>query len=123
MTAAVRAVAVTKTYGRGVGAVRALDAVSAEIAAGRFTAVVGPSGSGKSTLLHCLAGLDSVDSGSVYLGDTDLTTLAERELTRLRRDRIGFVFQSFNLLPTLTAGENLLLPLRIAGHAPDRLPA
>jgi putative ABC transport system ATP-binding protein len=121
MTVAVRAVAVTKIYGRGVSAVRALDAVSVDIAAGEFTAVVGPSGSGKSTLLHCLAGLDSVDTGTVHLGETDLTILAERELTQLRRDRIGFVFQSFSLLPTLTAGENLLLPLRIAGHAPDQL--
>jgi putative ABC transport system ATP-binding protein len=81
---------------------------------------MGPSGSGKSTLLHCLAGLETVDSGTVYLGETDLCALSERELTRLRRNRVGFVFQSFNLLPALSAGENLLLPLRIAGRHPDR---
>jgi len=120
LSAAARAVAVSKSYGRGAAAVRALDDVSVAFAAGRFTAIVGPSGSGKSTLLHCLAGLDSVDSGSVYLGETDLTALPERELTRVRRDRIGFVFQSFNLLPTLTAGENVVLPVRIAGRTPDR---
>jgi putative ABC transport system ATP-binding protein len=117
---ATRAVEVTKTYGRGAAAVRALDGVSVAFAAGRFAAVVGASGSGKSTLLHCLAGLDTVDSGSVFLGDTDLSGLSDVELTRLRRDRIGFVFQSFNLLPTLTAGENVVLPLRIAGRRPDR---
>jgi len=116
----VRAVAVAKTYGRGGVAVRALDGVSVALAAGRFSAIVGPSGSGKSTLLHCLAGLDCVDAGAVYLGDTELTALSERALTALRRDRIGFVFQSHNLLPTLTAGENVLLPLRIAGRRPDR---
>ncbi len=117
---AVRAVAVTKTYGRGAAAVRALDGVSVEFAAGRFTAVVGPSGSGKSTLLHVLAGLDTVDTGAVFVGGTELTALRERELTRLRRDRMGFIFQSFNLLPTLTAAENMVLPLRIAGRVPDR---
>jgi putative ABC transport system ATP-binding protein len=94
--------------------------VTVAFPAGRFTAVLGPSGSGKSTLLHCLAGLDTLSSGAVYLGDIGLHSLSERELTRLRRDRIGFVFQSFNLLPVLTAGENLLLPLRLAGRAPDR---
>jgi putative ABC transport system ATP-binding protein len=118
--AAVRGVQVTKTYGRGGAAVRALDGVTVELPAGRLTAVVGASGSGKSTLLHCLAGLDTVDSGSVFLAGTELTALPERALTRLRRDRIGFVFQAYNLLPTLTAGENLLLPLRIAGRDPDR---
>jgi putative ABC transport system ATP-binding protein len=98
----------------------ALDNVTAALPAGRFTAVMGPSGSGKSTLLHCLAGLETVDSGTVYLGETDLSALSERELTKLRRNRVGFVFQSFNLLPALSAGENLLLPLRIAGRRPDR---
>jgi putative ABC transport system ATP-binding protein len=117
---AVRAVAVSKMYGRGAAAVRAIDGVSVEFAAGQFTAVVGPSGSGKSTLLHVLAGLDTVDSGSLYVGGTELTALLERELTRLCRDRMGFVFQPFNLLPTLTAAENVVLPLRIAGRVPDR---
>jgi putative ABC transport system ATP-binding protein len=114
------AVAVTKTYGRGPAAVTALDQVSVSFAAGRFTAVMGPSGSGKSTLLHCLAGLDSVDAGTVWLGGTDLSGLDERQLTRLRRDRVGFIFQSFNLLPTLTAAENITLPQTIARRTPDR---
>jgi putative ABC transport system ATP-binding protein len=118
--AAVRAVEVTKRYGVGAAAVIALDNVTAALPAGRFTAVMGPSGSGKSTLLHCLAGLETVDRGRVYLGDTELSALSERALTRLRRDRVGFVFQSFNLMPTLTAAENVLLPLRIAGRRPDR---
>jgi putative ABC transport system ATP-binding protein len=117
---AARAVDVTKTYGSGPSAVTALDRVSVTFARGRFTAVMGPSGSGKSTLLHCLAGLDGVDEGTVHLGDTDLTRLGDRQLTRLRRERIGFVFQSFNLLPTLTAAENIALPLRLAGHRPDQ---
>jgi putative ABC transport system ATP-binding protein len=118
--AAVRALSATKRYGTGTATVTALDNVTVAIPAGRFTAVLGPSGSGKSTLLHCLAGLATLDSGEVQLGELVLSSLSERELTRLRRDRIGFVFQSFNLLPALTAGENLLLPLRIAGRAPDR---
>jgi putative ABC transport system ATP-binding protein len=117
--AAVRAVEVTKRYGAGSATVVALDDVTTALPAGRFTAVMGPSGSGKSTLLHCLAGLERVDSGTVYLGETDLSVLSARELTRLRR-RVGFVFQSFNLLPALSAAENLLLPLRIAGRRPDR---
>jgi putative ABC transport system ATP-binding protein len=117
---AVRAVSITKTYGSGPSAVTALDQVSAAFGRGRFTAVLGPSGSGKSTLLHCLAGLDGVDTGTVHLGDIDLTRLDERRLTRLRRDRIGFVFQSFNLLPTLTAAENIALPARLAGRTIDR---
>jgi putative ABC transport system ATP-binding protein len=100
--------------------VRALDDVSVDFPTGRFTAIMGPSGSGKSTLMHCLAGLDSVTAGSVWIGDVNLTGLGERQLTHLRRDRIGFVFQSFNLLPTLTASENIELPLSIAGRKPDR---
>ena len=116
---AARAVAVVKTYGTGESAVRALDAACVEIARGEFTAVMGPSGSGKSTLVHALAGLDHVDSGQVLLGDTDLTTLSERERTLLRRERLGFVFQSFNLVPALTAWENIALPLTLAGKRPD----
>ncbi|MFI0464384.1 ABC transporter ATP-binding protein [Saccharopolyspora sp. 5N102] len=109
-----------KVYGRGDTAVRALDRVSLDFPAHRFTAIMGPSGSGKSTLMHCLAGLDTVDSGRVRIGETELTGLSDASLTRLRRDRIGFVFQSFNLLPTMTAEENILLGLRLAGRAPDR---
>jgi putative ABC transport system ATP-binding protein len=114
------AIGITKAYGSGVAAVTALDDVSVGFGRGQFTAVMGPSGSGKSTLLHCLAGLDTVDSGTVRIGDVDLTTLDERRLTRLRRDHVGFVFQSYNLLPTLTAQENIELPLAIAGRTPDR---
>jgi putative ABC transport system ATP-binding protein len=110
---------VTKTYGSGDTAVRALDAASLEIATGQFTAVMGPSGSGKSTLMHVLAGLDDVDSGQVQLGDTDVTSLSERDRTLLRRTRIGFVFQSFNLIPALDAAENIALPLTLAGRKPD----
>ncbi|MET7765165.1 ABC transporter ATP-binding protein [Streptomyces sp. NPDC005355] len=117
--AAARAVALTKAYGSGETAVLALDAVDVEIERGRFTAVMGPSGSGKSTLMHCLAGLDTVSAGQVWLGDTEITGLGDKELTRLRRDRIGFMFQSFNLLPTLNAAENITLPMDIAGHEPD----
>jgi putative ABC transport system ATP-binding protein len=116
---AARAVEIVKRYGGGPNAVTALDRVSVAFGRGRFTAVMGPSGSGKSTLLHCLAGLDGVDAGSVHLGDIELTRLGERQLTRLRRERIGFVFQSFNLLPTLTAAENIALPSRLAGRAID----
>jgi putative ABC transport system ATP-binding protein len=116
---AVHAVEVTKTYGDGPTAVTALDRVSTAFGRRRFTAVMGPSGSGKSTLLHCLAGLDTVDAGEIRLGDVDLTRLDERALTRLRRERVGFVFQAFNLLPTLTAAENLTLPLAIAGRRAD----
>ncbi|MEU2612202.1 ABC transporter ATP-binding protein [Micromonospora sp. NPDC007271] len=116
---AVRARDVVRTYGRGDAAVRALDGATVSIPAGRFTAIMGPSGSGKSTLMHALAGLDTVDAGQILLGDTDLTGLDERARTLLRRDRIGFVFQSFNLVPTLTARENIVLPLTLAGRRPD----
>jgi len=109
----------TKTYGDGLARVVALDDVSVDLEAGCFTAVMGPSGSGKSTLMHCCAGLDTADSGSVLIGDSDLTRLKDKALTELRRDQIGFVFQSFNLVPTLTAEENILLPLAIAGRKPD----
>ena len=109
-----------KVYGRGETTVRALDSISAEFAAGRFTAIMGPSGCGKSTLLHCLAGLDTLTSGKVLLGGTDLGSLDDKALTLLRRDRVGFVFQAFNLVPTLTAEENVLLPLALGGRSPDR---
>lgn len=114
-----RAVEAVKVHGAGETAVTALDHVTVSFAAGGFTAIMGPSGSGKSTLLHCLAGLDRLDEGSVWIGDRDLTVLSDAELTRLRRDRIGFVFQSFNLVPTLTAAENITLPADIAGRAVD----
>ncbi|MGW5097545.1 ABC transporter ATP-binding protein [Streptomyces nodosus] len=116
---AARARSLTKAYGSGETRVLALDAVDVDIARVRFTAVMGPSGSGKSTLMHCLAGLDTVSAGQVWLGDTEITGLKDRELTRLRRDRVGFMFQSFNLIPTLTALENITLPLDIAGRRPD----
>ncbi len=109
----------TKTYGSGPAMVVALDDVSLDLANGEFTAVMGPSGSGKSTLMHCCAALDTADSGSVFIGDQDLTRLKDKALTRLRRDQIGFVFQSYNLVPTLTAEENILLPLAIAGRKPE----
>ena len=118
--AAARVVDAVKTYGSGPTAVRALDCVSLDVPAGRFLAVMGPSGSGKSTLMHCLAGLDTLSSGQVLIGDTDLGTLKDKQLTRLRRDRVGFVFQAFNLIPTLTARENIELPSRLAGRTPDR---
>jgi putative ABC transport system ATP-binding protein len=118
--AAAAAINVVKIYGGGDTAVRALDGANLTIDRGRFTAVMGPSGSGKSTLMHVLAGLDGIDGGQVRLGDTDLSTLTERERTLLRRDRIGFVFQSFNLVPALTAGENITLPLDLAGKRPDQ---
>lgn len=116
---AARAVDVVKTYGHGEAAVHALDGACVTIPRGQFTAVMGPSGSGKSTLVHALAGLDRVDSGQVLLGDLDLTTLSERERTLLRRERLGFVFQAFNLVPALTAQENIALPLTLAGKRPD----
>jgi putative ABC transport system ATP-binding protein len=110
---------VVKIYGKGDTAVRALDGANLTIPAGQFTAIMGPSGSGKSTLMHALAGLDSIDSGQVFLGGTDLAPLSERTRTLLRRDRIGFVFQSFNLIPSLNAEENIALPLTLAGRKPD----
>ena len=116
---AVRAVDATKVYGSGETAVRALDGVSATFQRGEYTAIMGPSGSGKSTLLHCLAGLDTLTEGHVYLGDVDLSTLSDKELTLVRRDRIGFVFQAFNLIPTLNAFENITLPLSLGGRDAD----
>ena len=116
---AARAANVSKSYGDGDAAVHALDDVSVGLAAGEFTAIMGPSGSGKSTLLHVLAGLDRPTSGEIYVGDTEITKLKDKALTLLRRDQIGFIFQSFNLLPTLTAAENIVLPIRIAGRKPD----
>ena len=116
---AARAVTVSKVYGHGEAEVRALDAVSVEFDAGRFTAIMGPSGSGKSTLMHCLAGLDTLSSGSVFVGDVDVSGLNDRQLTLLRRDRIGFIFQAFNLIPTLSALENITLPMALAGRSPD----
>jgi len=117
---AARAEDAVKVYGHGDAAVRALDGVTVEFPAGHFTAIMGPSGSGKSTLLHCLAGLDSLTSGKVFIGGTDLTSLDEKRLTLLRREKVGFVFQTFNLVPTLNAEENITLPLDIAGRKPDR---
>lgn len=111
--------ALRKVYGKGEASVAALDGIDLDIGASQFTAIMGPSGSGKSTLMHCLAGLDEVTDGRVAIGGTDLTRLKEKALTRLRRDRVGFVFQAFNLIPTLTAKENILLPLAIAGRRPD----
>ncbi|HJR38995.1 MAG TPA: ABC transporter ATP-binding protein [Nocardioidaceae bacterium] len=117
--AAARAVGVTKAYGVGDARVLALDDVSVDIAAGQFTAIMGPSGSGKSTLLHVLAGLDRPTEGRISIGGVEITTMSDKQLTLLRRDRIGFIFQAFNLLPTLTAAENIALPSRIAGRKPD----
>jgi len=116
---AARAEGLSKFYGTGDAAIPALDNVTVALAEGQFTAIMGPSGSGKSTLLHMLAGLDRPSSGEVYLGDTEITSLGDKALTLLRRDRIGFIFQSFNLLPTMTAAENIVLPIRIAGRKPD----
>jgi putative ABC transport system ATP-binding protein len=116
---AARAIELRKIYGAGDAAVAALDGVSIDFAAGEFTAVMGPSGSGKSTLMHCMAALDVVTSGEVYLGDVNLAGLSDKKLTNLRRDKIGFVFQAYNLVPTLTARENIELPLSIAGRKPD----
>jgi putative ABC transport system ATP-binding protein len=120
-TLAAEAVNVVKTFGIGDTTVWALAGVSVAFARGQFTAIMGPSGSGKSTLMHCLAGLDTVTSGSVRIADVELTTLSDKKMTQLRRDRIGFVFQSFNLVPTLTALENITLPMDIAGKKPDQV--
>jgi putative ABC transport system ATP-binding protein len=117
---AARAVNATKVYGRADTAVTALNDVTADFARGRFTVIMGPSGSGKSTLMHCVAGLDTLTSGRVLIGDVDLTTLDDKRLTLLRRDQVGFVFQAFNLVPTLTALENITLPDSLAGRTPDK---
>ncbi len=116
---AARAERLTKTYGSGPTQVTALDQVSLVIPARSFTAVMGPSGSGKSTLMHCMAGLDSADGGQAWIGGQEITALPERQLTRVRRDHVGFVFQAYNLLPVLTAADNITLPLDIAGRSPD----
>jgi putative ABC transport system ATP-binding protein len=118
--AAARAIEATKVYGSGETAVVALDKVTLDLPTGRFTAIMGPSGSGKSTLLHCLAGLDSLTEGRVLVGDVELGALSDKELTLLRRTRIGFVFQAFNLVPTLTAGENIALPPASPAASPTR---
>ena len=117
--AAARAEGVSKIYGQGPTAVRALDNVTVAFPRARFTAIMGPSGSGKSTLMHCVAGLDTVTTGEVWIGNTALSGLNDKDLTAIRRDRIGFIFQDFNLIPTLTAGENIRLTTAIAGHDPD----
>ena len=117
---AARADALRKVYGEGDAAVEALRGITVEFGSGRFTAIMGASGSGKSTLLHCMAGLDTPTSGHVFIGDVDITTLSEKHLTQLRRDKVGFVFQAFNLIPTLTAKENVTLPLDIAGRDVDQ---
>jgi len=117
---AARAVDATKVYGKGEAEVRALDGVSVDFETGRFTAIMGPSGSGKSTLMHAIAGLDTLTSGSVFIGDTDLGRLNDKKLTKLRRDRVGFIFQAFNLIPTLTAIENITLPMKLAGRKPEQ---
>jgi len=119
-TAAARAINLTKVYGEGDTEVAALKSVNVELGKGQFTAIMGPSGSGKSTLMHCMAGLDTVTSGQALIGDVDLATLKEKDLTQLRRDSLGFVFQAYNLIPTLTAIENITLPLDLAGNAGDK---
>ncbi len=117
---AARAVAASKIYGSGDTAVHALDSIDVEFARHRYTAIMGPSGSGKSTLLHCLAGLDRLSSGQVFLGETEIGRASEKQLTLIRRDQIGFVFQSYNLIPTLTAEENIALPMALAGRKPEQ---
>ncbi|HEY2814593.1 MAG TPA: ABC transporter ATP-binding protein [Acidimicrobiales bacterium] len=118
---AARAVDATKVYGRGEATVRALDGVTIGFETSRFTAIMGPSGSGKSTLMHSLAGLDRLTSGSIRVGEVEIGKLRDKKLTKLRRDRIGFVFQAFNLIPTLTAAENIVLPMRLAGRKPNQV--
>jgi putative ABC transport system ATP-binding protein len=120
VTAAARAVDAVKTYGKGDAMISALAGVTVEFPSHRFTAIMGPSGSGKSTLMQCVAGLDRLTSGSVFIGDTELSSLDKTELTLLRRDRLGFIFQQYNLIPTLSAEENILLPLTLANQQPDR---
>ncbi len=117
-TPAARGTDLVKVYGTGDAAVRALDGVSVDFAPGQFSAIMGPSGSGKSTLMHCMAGLDTITTGRAFVGDVELSSLNDKELTRLRRDRIGFIFQSYNLVPTLSAAENITLPMDIAGRKP-----
>jgi putative ABC transport system ATP-binding protein len=117
---AARAIAASKIYGAGDTAVHALDSIDVEFARHRFTAIMGPSGSGKSTLLHCLAGLDRLTSGEIFLGDTSISDASEKQLTLIRRDQIGFIFQAYNLIPTLTAEENITLPMSLAGRKPDQ---
>ncbi len=119
-TTAARAENAFKVYGSGDTEVRALDGINITFAAGEYTAIMGPSGSGKSTLMHCMAGLDTLTDGEAYIGDQALSTLSEIKLTLLRRDNIGFIFQTFNLIPTLSAGENITLPLTLAGREPDQ---
>jgi putative ABC transport system ATP-binding protein len=116
---AARAIDASKVYGSGEAEVRALNAISVEFQTGRLTAIMGPSGSGKSTLLHCMAGLDRLTSGQIFLGDVEISRASEKELTLIRRDRLGFIFQSYNLIPTLNALENMTLPMSLAGHKPD----
>ncbi|MSZ88393.1 MAG: ATP-binding cassette domain-containing protein [Actinobacteria bacterium] len=118
--AAARTVNLSKVYGSGETEVKALDDVTIDFERGRFTAIMGPSGSGKSTLMHCVAGLDTITTGQIFVGDIDLGTLNERQLTRLRRDTIGFIFQAFNLIPTLDALENITLPMDLAGRSADK---
>ena len=117
---AARAESASKIYGSGESEVRALDNVSVSFERGKFSAIMGPSGSGKSTLMHCIAGLDALTSGSVYIGETDLSKLSDKEITKLRREKIGFIFQSFNLIPTLNAYENITLPLSLGKSKGDK---
>ena len=119
-TAAARAISATKIYGVGETAVHALDGVDVVFDRAKFTAIMGPSGSGKSTLLHCIAGLDTLTSGQVFLGDREISAMSDKELTRVRRDSIGFIFQTYNLIPTLNALENITLPEALAGREPDK---
>jgi putative ABC transport system ATP-binding protein len=119
-TAAAGAIDAVKVYGKGDNEVRALDGITVHFETGRFTAIMGPSGSGKSTLMHCVAGLDRLTEGQVYIGDTYLANLNDKALTQLRRDKIGFIFQAYNLVPTLSALENITLPLSLAGRKPDK---